>query len=300
MRYYSRKRRFPLAETYSFELFRVWPDLNLAAVPRLHQPDSNPPLHQHDFYELVLVDRGSARHYMNSKAIPILPGNLFLIPPGRIHGYLDPQDLHIYNFLFFRDVYELFRDDLSSLPSFQMLFQVQPRLESNLRSRTGLLSLTGEDFEFALNTAEKIVCEIGSRRQGSRTVVLGSFLSFIAHCLRQASLPEKNCAANHYAGQISSLLAQLEQHPDKEWTLAKMAKCAGMSVANFRLCFRMLTGCAPVEYLLQLRLRKAAAMLVSSRLSVGEIAWQTGFQDANYFSRQFRRFYGESPRAYRR
>ena len=287
-------------ETYTFELFRVWPDLNFAAVPRWHQPDSNPGLHQHDFYELVLVDRGSAQHFMNSKAIQIRPGNLFLIPPGKIHGYLDPQDLHIYNFLFCRDVYELFRNDLSSLPSFQMLFQVQLRLESDLRSRTGLLSLAGEDFEKALNAAGKIVCEIESRHQGARTVVLGSFLSFIAHCLRQASLPVKSCAANHYAGQISSLLAELEQHPDKEWTLEKMARAAGMSVANFRLCFHMLTGCAPVEYLLQLRLRKAAAMLVSSRLSVGEIAWQTGFRDANYFSRQFRRFYGESPRDYRR
>ena len=289
-----------MGETYSFELFRVWPDLNFAAVPRWHQPDSNPDLHQHDFYELVLVDRGSAQHYMNSKAIQIRPGNLFLIPPGRIHGYLDPQDLHIYNFLFCQDVYELFRNDLSSLPAFQMLFQVQPRLESDLRSRTGLLSLSGEDFETALNTASRIAVETDSRQQGARTVALGLFLNFIAHCLRQASLPAKSCAANHYAGQISTLLAELEQHPDREWTLAKMAKCAGMSVANFRLCFRMLTGCAPVEYLLQLRLRKAAAMLVSSRLSVGEIAWQTGFRDANYFSRQFRRFYGESPRDYRK
>ena len=287
-------------ETYSFELFRIWPDLNLAAVPRWHQPEDNPGLHRHDFYELVLVDRGSARHYMNSKAIPIRPGNLFLIPPGKVHGYLDPQDLHICNFLFCRDVYELFRNDLSSLPSFQMLFQVQPRLESNLRSRTGLLSLAGEDFEKALNYAGRIVCETDSRGQGARTVVLGLFLTFIAHCLRQASLPAKSCAANHYAGQISSLLAELEQHPDKEWNLAKMAKSAGMSVANFRLCFRMLTGCAPVEYLLRLRLRKAVAMLASSRLSVGEIAWQAGFRDANYFSRQFRRFYGESPRGYRR
>ncbi len=92
----------------------------------------------------------------------------------------------------------------------------------------------------------------------------------------------------------------LDQHPEKPWTLASMARNAAMSVANFRLHFHRLTGRAPGGYLLELRLKKAAAMLQSGRSSVSEIAFLTGFNDANYFSRQFHRYYGKSPREYRR
>ena len=87
----------------------------------------------------------------------------------------------------------------------------------------------------------------------------------------------------------------LDQHPERDWPLSGMAKQAGMSPVNFRLHFRRLTGHSPGAFLLDLRLKKAAAMLRAGRSSVGEIAFRTGFHDANYFSRQFHRHYGKSP-----
>ena len=53
----------------------------------------------------------------------------------------------------------------------------------------------------------------------------------------------------------------LDQHPERDWPLSGMAKQAGMSPANFRLHFRRLTGHSPGAFLLDLRLKKAAAML---------------------------------------
>ena len=60
-----------------------------------------------------------------------------------------------------------------------------------------------------------------------------------------------------------------------------------------------MTGTAPITYLLRLRLQKAASLL---RLSgrIGDVAMRVGFQDTNYFTRQFHAFYGCSPREYKR
>lgn len=280
-----------------FESMRRWQDLNLLVTRCRHSPESNPDFHCHDFYELVLVCSGSARHYMNSEALPIQAGDLILVPPGSMHGYLEPDDLQIYNILFCRDVFETISADLSPLPAFQMLFQVQPNLDSALRHETGLLSLSGEAFEHALEYAEDICRETLLRAPGAKTTVHGMFLCLIAHCLRHARLDNQSAAG--YARQISSVLAMLDQHPERNWQLSAMAKHAGMSQANFRLHFRRLTGHSPGAFLLGLRLKKAAAMLRAGRSSVGEIAFRTGFHDANYFSRQFHRFYGKSPRDYR-
>ena len=240
-----------------FESMRSWQDLNLSVMPCRHSPASNPDFHCHDFYELVLVCSGSARHYMNSEALPIQAGDLILVPPGCVHGYLEPDDLRIYNILFCRDVFETISADLSPLPAFQMLFQVQPNLDSSLRHETGLLSLSGDAFELAREYAEDICRETKLRDPGAKTAVQGLFLCLIAHCLRHARLDSKSAAG--YARQISSVLAMLDQHPERNWRLSSMAKHAGISQANFRLHFHRLTGHSPVAFLLDLRLKKSSS-----------------------------------------
>ena len=53
-------------------------------------------------------------------------------------------------------------------------------------------------------------------------------------------------------------------------------------------------------YLLDLRLRVAAEKLMSEKSTVTDIAFQCGFNDSNYFTKLFRRKYGQSPRAFRK
>ena len=58
-------------------------------------------------------------------------------------------------------------------------------------------------------------------------------------------------------------------------------------------------GVPPGQYLQQFRIGKARELLISSTLSVGEIAVRCGFDDLFYFSNLFRRLTGVSPRGYR-
>ena len=58
-------------------------------------------------------------------------------------------------------------------------------------------------------------------------------------------------------------------------------------------------GCSPSEYLTELRLRRAATLLVSTNLSVSEIALEVGYLSLSHFSRVFRERFGKTPRAFR-
>jgi AraC family L-rhamnose operon transcriptional activator RhaR/AraC family L-rhamnose operon regulatory protein RhaS len=60
------------------------------------------------------------------------------------------------------------------------------------------------------------------------------------------------------------------------------------------------TGETPLAHLRNLRLMRAAEALRDQDNPVTEIAFTSGFNDSNYFSRQFRSFFGMSPRQYRR
>ena len=63
----------------------------------------------------------------------------------------------------------------------------------------------------------------------------------------------------------------------------------------FRRLFRQAYNAAPIDYLLDLRVRRADDLLMSGRCTVAEAAEQTGFRDESYFCRCFRQRMGVSP-----
>lgn len=72
-----------------------------------------------------------------------------------------------------------------------------------------------------------------------------------------------------------------------------------MGYSSFRKAFKRITGTSPNQYQLNLRLDRAKHLLMMTNLNVNEIADQTGFESAFYFSKLFKKKTGMSPRAYR-
>ena len=73
-----------------------------------------------------------------------------------------------------------------------------------------------------------------------------------------------------------------------------------MSESSLLRAFKQATDRAPTQYLLDLRLRRAKNLLRNTSLNITEITFQTGFNDSNYFARQFRKRVGTSPHEYRK
>jgi AraC-like DNA-binding protein len=70
----------------------------------------------------------------------------------------------------------------------------------------------------------------------------------------------------------------------------------GFSYPHLCRLFRKAFGITPIEYRNALRLERAKALLLNPKLTIAEVAYAVGFRDAGYFSRQFRRQNGASPR----
>ncbi|WP_407700199.1 helix-turn-helix domain-containing protein [Steroidobacter agaridevorans] len=75
-----------------------------------------------------------------------------------------------------------------------------------------------------------------------------------------------------------------------------------MNLSRFHFCrvFRLSVGTSPREYLLQLRLQRAKALLKDSSSSVCEIAGICGFADQSHLTRMFRRRVGATPARWRK
>jgi len=73
-----------------------------------------------------------------------------------------------------------------------------------------------------------------------------------------------------------------------------------MSERNLRRVFSHAVGMPPSRYIQQIRIAHATSLLESTQRSITEIAFDCGFEDSNYFSRQFQSVMKLSPRAYRK
>lgn len=83
-------------------------------------------------------------------------------------------------------------------------------------------------------------------------------------------------------------------------SIENMADTLGYNRAYLSRIFKQQTGITPVTFLLKLRIDKAHLLLRERlELTIEQIAASVGFQDPLYFSKQFRRYYGQSPTAYR-
>jgi len=85
---------------------------------------------------------------------------------------------------------------------------------------------------------------------------------------------------------------------DPLFGVEQMAKEMGMSRTNMHRKIKAITGFPPSELIRNIRLRKAAALLLSRADSVSQISFTVGFEDHSYFSKSFKKQFGVTPSEY--
>ena len=95
--------------------------------------------------------------------------------------------------------------------------------------------------------------------------------------------------------RLARALTALHNAPERSWTLAELAQCAGMSRTCFAGRFRREMGATPIDYLTRWRVRLAVQRLRDTDASVKRIALELGFGSSTAFGAAFRRIEGVSP-----
>ena len=78
-----------------------------------------------------------------------------------------------------------------------------------------------------------------------------------------------------------------------------LARQAGLSGEGFVRAFRRHFGTTPAQYVMEMRVREAARLLMQTDQTIDAVAEQTGFPNRAYFSRVFKKIAGESPALFR-
>ena len=100
--------------------------------------------------------------------------------------------------------------------------------------------------------------------------------------------------------EVGKIMQYISENLMQEISVADAAQLVNMSESRFAHMFKEETGTAFGEYINQQRMNRAAWLLNQTNLRINEIAEQTGFDNSNYFSMQFKKMFGKSPMEYRK
>lgn len=139
-----------------------------------------------------------------------------------------------------------------------------------------------------------------TRRHGAHADTAEFAMNALEEALLWAQRAGAGSARLRLDERVRKAMDYLAARPDKPFRLEALAKHCGLSESRLSHLFRAQTGETPQVYSEELRLRLAQQLLVHSGLRVNEVAAETGFADAFYFAKRFRKFSKCSPSAYRR
>lgn len=167
------------------------------------------------------------------------------------------------------------------------------------------ISLHCFDYMLKPITAEKLDCSI---RSAVESIVLEEKQKYYAEYGEKiVGIGSKFGTGNEDDQEIHSnrdRIKKVEQyileHISEDMTVAELAEYIYISTNHLTRLFKKETGKTPIDYITAVRMSMAKELLEKGEMRVSDIALKTGYDNYSYFSKVFKKYYGESPRAYRR
>ena len=100
---------------------------------------------------------------------------------------------------------------------------------------------------------------------------------------------------NTHVAKIEKALKRIHTQYNSAMNVDSLAALVNMSPSAFHRTFNSVTASSPIQYIKKIRLNKARNLLLEQGVRVSEAAVHVGYESAAQFSREFKRYFGNSP-----
>jgi AraC-like DNA-binding protein len=261
-----------------------------------HKKHGNKVSHFHEFVEMVIIYHGTAVHYSDKAESTLKPGDVFIIPKGTIHGYKKSSNLSLINIMYDPARLWLPESDLRKLPGYHALFLMGADSTNDIKH----MHLKQNNFDTITRTIERIELEINAGEPGFKTMALAYLNRLIVQLARFYDTEMAGKSPNERLHmRIATAISYIENNIERTVPISELLKLTNLSESSLLRAFKEAVGMGPLEYHIHQKIRRSCRLLRRSDLMITEIAFSVGFNDANYFTRQFRKRMGMSPKEYR-
>ncbi|RKP53396.1 AraC family transcriptional regulator [Pararobbsia silviterrae] len=241
------------------------------------------PRHDHPYFEICLLESGRQETRLTGRTLDQSPNDLLLLCPFDAHASVTPVESKLYCIHF----------DIDELALRRLLCRGGSRL-------IGAESAVGQRLRPILERMRAIPTHKGLTSRLELASGLFALFAVLAgaYQVEYAALPELPQATLQTATRLAERIER-EVDAGGAATIESMIRQLGYHPDYGNSMFRQVFGVSARQYESTLRLRRAKMLLLDDVLSIGEIAARLGYADGNRFSRQFKRWCGVSPAAFR-
>ena len=268
---------FPHEELLNFRLFQTgWEQ----CAP-LHS--FGPFIRNHYLFHYVISGRGfldstapdgTVRHY------DLEAGQGFLICPGQITTYsADQVQPWKYVWLEFDSLRAAGYLNEAGLSAMQPIYKPQSTEQAE--------------------RVRDIMLYIADHPQDSFLCLVGHLCLLLDALIQSSSTRQEAHRAQLRDFYVQEAISYMELHYQRNITIEEIANACRLNRSYFSKLFKEKQGCPPQEFLIRLRLSKAAELLLNTTMSISSIAAACGYPNQLHFSRVFRERYGAPPREWR-
>lgn len=182
------------------------------------------------------------------------------------------------------------------MPGYQALFELEPRYR-DAQGFVGHLRLPPEELERVMALVRELADETRAYVPGGAALVEALLTQLVVRLARGYGAHASPAGRRLLA--VQKTIRHIEERHAETVELETLAKKAGMSLSTCKRAFKTVTGTSPIDYLMQVRMARACHLLRETDRTITEAAHAAGFNDSNYFAKQFRARMGRSPREWR-
>lgn len=239
--------------------------------------------HNHDYYEVFLIENGTTAHWINGVMQTLEPGQLAFLRPGDVHAFCANKTTGC------QIINVMFRKETAIHLSGRYASTIGGRFFDSRDGLPEVHMLGSKRFARAVAVAQQLKT---AHRSLAR---IEEFLLFLTNRVAHVA-PHERVAAPRWFSEACSAA----QAPDVfRLGASGFIKIAGRSPEHVCRTCKSVTGLTPSEYINRIRIEYAAHLLRSDEVSIDDVVGDCGFENASYFYRLFRRQFGTTPKAYR-
>lgn len=258
------------------------------------------PVHNHDHFEIILVERGKGLHDINGKVVSYQKGSIFLLTPDDSHSFKIEEET---SFLYIKFTEYFFHKDKDKQEKARWTHKMETILyQPNVIP--GVITYDENDRAFILTLAKQIETEFSSDRCYSEDIMadcLGTIISVIARSICYIPDHQERAQANN-SSKVNQIINHIRKsvYQTSEVRIKNLADHFNMSENYISSYFKKQTGESLKTYILKYRLNLVMYRLKKSNDTISEIAYDLGFFDDSHLSRLFKQEFGVTPKEFRK
>jgi AraC-like DNA-binding protein len=235
--------------------------------------------HRHTHWELYLQAHGTSRWRVGSHEYALPRGHVLAVGPGWPHAMVErPQGRHHFFYVAL---------DVAALGGPSTAETFGSARAHHLRDAASTLGAFRLVVQEVLNAAAGIPHAVSAAAE----LLVVETVRVLNH-LQHGTAPSVHPA-------VGAARQLMDERFDEAWTVASLARDAGLSPNYFGELFARDVGQTPHTYLVARRIERAKELLAQNQLAIGDIAITLGYSSGSHFARSFRSVEGCSPTAYR-